>query len=115
MQQLSIGVLLVSIIVIAGWLIFFYNKMANMRIIVDDSWNQLDFYLQKRKELSLKVDVDYSQVEHQLEELEEKIEVNCYIFNEHLIKYNKYVTVFPGKAAGIILGLKELPYFHLTD
>lgn len=111
MQQMIIGILLVIIIVIGGWLIYYYNKMANRKIMVDDSLDQLNFNLQKRNSLLLITDVDASQLEHQLKELEEKFQVCRYIYDNAMTSYNKSITTFPGNASGLILGLTELPYY----
>ncbi|KJS84857.1 MAG: hypothetical protein JM58_10070 [Peptococcaceae bacterium BICA1-8] len=171
-MQYIIGTLLVLIIVIAGWLICFYSKMANKKILVEDSWIQLNLQLRKRNDLileyvdmvfgfkfykqeiliqiiqarinlmdaktaidimkssheisrllerlftvseqclELKTEASFILLEQQLKELEEKVEVCRYIYNDTVFSYNKFVNIFPNNVCGMILGVEELPLFQ---
>ncbi|KJS21680.1 MAG: hypothetical protein VR72_09290 [Clostridiaceae bacterium BRH_c20a] len=172
-MQYIIGILLVFIIVTAGWLIFFYSKMANNKILVEDSWTQLDLQHTKRNDLILeyvdmvfgfeaykqeillqiiqaranlidakaaidimkfsqkisrllerlftvsekcivlKTEASFVLLEQQMRELEEKIEICRYIYNDTVSSYNKFLNIFPNNVCGMILGVEELPYFRL--
>jgi LemA protein len=51
MQYVIVGILLGIIILTAGWLIYFYNKAANKKTQVDESWAQLVIQYRKKSEL----------------------------------------------------------------
>jgi len=117
MQHVIVGSLLVMIIVIAGWLICFFNKTANKKILVDDSGAHLNLQLRKRNDLlqeymDLEAEAGFIPLEQQLKELEEKIEVCRYIYNDAVSTYNKFLSIFPNNVSARILGVKELPYFQ---
>lgn len=58
---------------------------------------------------------DYVMSELQLKELEEKLEVCRYAYNEAALSYNKYVAVFPNNMASRLLGVEKLPLFQTED
>jgi len=107
MQQLIIGFLLLAIILLGGWLIYFYNKMTNQRIVAEERQEWLIHYLQKRNELPGEGQ-ELAANQYQIAELEENIAVCRYLHNEAVSIYNNTLAVFPGKAAGLILGLNKL-------
>lgn len=51
MQYFVVGLLLVIIIANSVWFIFFYNKTANKKIKIEDSWRQIDALMELKCDL----------------------------------------------------------------
>lgn len=123
MKHVVVGGLLVIIIVAAGWLIGFYNKMINKKALVEECWKLLIMQCQKRDELIKEYTELYESgilqtgsadgpgiVQHayELDELKEKIEKSRGLYNDKTQNYNKWLGEFPNNLAGKILGVQEL-------
>ncbi len=120
MQHLIVGSLLAIIIILAGWLIAFNNKMLNKKTLIDDNLRVLNLQIQKKKELnkqggdSLKSG-EFAEIIISKEELDEMIAKYCISYNEGVKKYNRILAQFPNNIAGKILGIKELSFFQRKD
>jgi len=48
MEHIVVGSLFVVIIVVAGWLVYFYSNMTNKKTLVENSWQLLNAQIQRR-------------------------------------------------------------------
>jgi len=118
MGHFLVGLLLVIIIVNAGWFLFFYNKATNKKANIEDNLRQLEALIDLKSDLlNAKAQEDLIEVTQesafyiwqQAEELEEKLVLMQQLFNEKVLSYNKYINAFPNAIASKIMNIKELP------
>ncbi|SHJ26897.1 Uncharacterized conserved protein [Geosporobacter subterraneus DSM 17957] len=123
MPHLIVGILLSIIIVISGWLIYFYNSITNKKSRIEIEGEQLNMLLNNRAELIrlikisehykyLSSDEDFVKLKQRFARLEEKLEESIQLYNNAVTIYNKFILTFPNNTAAVIIGIKELPYFN---
>ncbi len=88
MPQVIVGSLFVLIVIIAGWLVGFYNKMTNRKLKVEEYWEEIS-------------DITPETVDAQIQ-----------LYNLTVTEYNQYLRRFPNRVAGMILGVHELPRYQ---
>lgn len=88
MPQVIVGSLFVLIVITAGWLVGFYNKMTNRKLKVEEYWEEIS-------------DIT-----------PETIELQIQLYNQAVTEYNQYLRRFPNRVAGMILGVYELSEYQ---
>lgn len=84
MPQVIVGSLFVLIVITAGWLVGFYNKMTNRKLKVEEYWEEIS-------------DITPETIEAQIQ-----------LYNQAVTEYNQYMRRFPNRVASMILGVYEL-------
>ena len=77
MEQFMVGILLVLIVLGAGWLLVVYNRMMNLVILAAEQRRSIEKHCRMRHQyesLKTKEDADLEQVETKLGDLDRKIE-----------------------------------------
>ncbi|KUO58092.1 MAG: hypothetical protein APF84_16800 [Gracilibacter sp. BRH_c7a] len=88
MPQVIVGSLFVLIVIIAGWLVGFYNKMTNRKLKAEEYWEEIS------------------------DNTPEIIDAQIQLYNQAVTEYNQYLRRFPNRLASMILGVHELPGYQ---
>lgn len=63
----------------------------------------------------LKADQNFLNLQHQLNELEQKISMYRQFYNDTVMMYNRLVITFPKNIFAGIFGFREIPYFQVDQ
>lgn len=121
MVNVVIGILFVIIILISIIVIFFYNKVMELRTETNVTginlnkqlmiWNILNQNLIYLSTISMSLKEEKNKtitnISHKVKEVEIKIQSNQEQYNNYIIQYNNLITKFPNNCFAIILGLKK--------
>ena len=88
MPQVIVGSLFVLIVITAGWLVGFYNKMTNRKLKAEEYWEEIS------------------------DNTPEIIGAQIQLYNQAVTEYNQYLGRFPNRVAGMILGVHELSEYQ---